>query len=54
MKALAHYVHSKGLKIGIYFSPGEKSCGGLTGSEGHEQLDADRFAAWGMDYAQVS
>ena len=50
MKALADYVHSRGLKIGIYSSPGEKSCGGFAGGKGHEQQDADTFAAWGMDY----
>ncbi len=37
MKALASYVHGKGLKIGIYSTPGEKSCDGLTGGKGHEQ-----------------
>jgi len=50
MKALADYVHSKGLKIGIYSSPGPKSCGGYTGSYGHEEQDAQTYAAWGMDY----
>jgi alpha-galactosidase len=50
MKALAAYVHSKGVKIGIYSTPGEKSCDGMTGGKGHEQQDADTFAAWGIDY----
>jgi alpha-galactosidase len=50
MKALAEYVHSKGLKIGIYSSPGPKTCGGYTGSYGHEEQDAQTFADWGMDY----
>ena len=50
MKALADYVHSKGLKIGIYSSPGPKSCGGFEGSYGHEEQDAKLFASWGMDY----
>jgi alpha-galactosidase len=50
MKALAAYVHSKGLKIGIYSSPGPKTCAGYTGSYGHEQQDADTYAAWGFDY----
>jgi alpha-galactosidase len=50
MKALAVYVHSKGLKIGIYSSPGPRTCGGFEGSYGHEELDAETFAAWGMDY----
>lgn len=50
MKALADYVHSKGLKFGIYSSPGEKTCGGYTGSFGHEAQDARLFANWGVDY----
>jgi alpha-galactosidase len=50
MKALADYVHSKGLKIGIYSSPGPKTCGGFEGSLGHEEQDAQTYAAWGMDY----
>jgi alpha-galactosidase len=50
MKALAEYVHSKGLKIGIYSSPGPDVCGGYTGSMGHEEEDAQTFADWGYDY----
>ncbi|MGH9351030.1 MAG: glycoside hydrolase family 27 protein [Terriglobia bacterium] len=50
MKALADYVHSKGLKIGIYSSPGPKTCAGYTGSYGHEEQDARTYAAWGFDY----
>ena len=50
MKALADYVHSKGLKLGIYSSPGPKTCGGYEGSYGHEQQDATTFANWGFDY----
>ena len=50
MKALAGYVHSKGLKMGIYSSPGPKTCGGYTGSYQHEQQDADTYASWGVDY----
>ncbi len=50
MKALADYVHSKGLKIGIYSSPGPKTCAGYEGSFGHEELDAKTWAAWGFDY----
>ena len=49
MKALADYVHSKGLKLGIYSSPGPKTCAGYEGSYQHEQLDADTFAEWGID-----
>ena len=50
MKALADYVHSKGLKLGIYSSPGPRTCGSYPGSYGHEKQDADTFAAWGIDY----
>jgi len=50
MKALAEYVHSKGLKIGIYSSPGPKTCGGYEGSLGHEAQDAQLYAQWGIDY----
>jgi alpha-galactosidase len=50
MKALADYVHSKGLKLGIYSSPGAKTCAGYAGSLGHEQQDADTYAKWGIDY----
>ncbi|HET8612362.1 MAG TPA: glycoside hydrolase family 27 protein [Sphingomonas sp.] len=50
MKALADYVHSRGLKLGIYSSPGPKTCAGYTGSYGHVMQDARTFAAWGIDY----
>ena len=50
MKALADYVHSKGLKLGIYSSPGAKTCAGFEGSLGHEEQDAKTYAAWGIDY----
>jgi len=50
MKALADYVHSKGLKLGIYSSPGPKTCAGYAGSYGHEEQDAQTYAAWGIDY----
>jgi alpha-galactosidase len=50
MKALADYVHSKGLKLGIYSSPGPKTCAGYEGSLGHEQQDAQLYASWGIDY----
>ena len=50
MKALADYVHSKGLKIGIYSGPGTKTCGGYPASLGHEEQDAKMYAAWGIDY----
>ncbi|NDV83167.1 glycoside hydrolase family 27 protein [Bacteroides sp. 51] len=50
MKALADYVHSKGLKIGIYSDAGRKTCGGRPGSFGHEYQDALQYAKWGIDY----
>ena len=50
MKALADYVHAKGLKLGIYSSPGPKTCGGFEGSYGHEEQDANTYANWGVDY----
>jgi alpha-galactosidase len=50
MKALADYVHSKGLKLGIYSSPGPRTCASYPGSYGHEEQDAKTFAAWGIDY----
>jgi alpha-galactosidase len=50
MKALADYVHGKGLKLGIYSSPGPKTCAGFEGSLGHEEQDARTYAQWGIDY----
>jgi alpha-galactosidase len=50
MKALADYVHSKGLKLGIYSSPGPRTCAGYEGSYGHEEIDARTWAMWGIDY----
>src|ERR1700712_5659220 len=50
MKALSDYVHSKGLKLGIYSSPGFETCAHFEGSLGHEQQDADLYASWGIDY----
>ncbi|HLW78813.1 MAG TPA: glycoside hydrolase family 27 protein [Terriglobia bacterium] len=50
MKALGDYIHSKGLKFGIYSSPGPKTCAGYEGSYGHEVDDAKQYAAWGVDY----
>jgi alpha-galactosidase len=52
MKALADYVHSKGLKLGIYSSPGPNTCAGYEGSFGHEAQDAKTWAAWGIDYVK--
>ena len=50
MKALADYVHGKGVKIGIYSSPGPRTCGGFEGSYGHESQDAQMYAGWDIDY----
>jgi alpha-galactosidase len=50
MKALTDYIHAKGLKFGIYSSPGPKTCGGFEGSYQHEDQDAQSYAAWGVDY----
>ena len=50
IKALADYVHAKGLKLGIYSDAGEKTCGGHPGSQGHEYQDAITYASWGIDY----
>jgi alpha-galactosidase len=50
MKALADYVHSKGLKIGIYSSPGPTTCARYEGSYQHEAQDAKTYAAWGIDF----
>ena len=50
MKALADYVHGLGLKIGIYSSPGPRTCGGYLGSWQHEVQDAVSYNTWGIDY----
>ena len=50
IKALADYVHSKGLKFGLYSDAGYKTCGGFPGSRGYEYQDARQYAAWGVDY----
>jgi alpha-galactosidase len=50
MKGLADYIHSLGLKFGIYSSPGPLTCGGYTASYQHEQQDAATYAGWGVDY----
>ncbi|MEO7690232.1 MAG: glycoside hydrolase family 27 protein [Sphingomonas sp.] len=50
MKALGDYIHSKGLKFGIYSDAGMKTCGGHPGSQGHEYQDAITYARWGVDY----
>jgi alpha-galactosidase len=50
IKRLSDYVHAKGLRLGIYSSPGPKTCAGYEGSLGHEELDAQTYARWGIDY----
>jgi alpha-galactosidase len=50
IKALADYVHSLGLKFGIYSDAGSKTCAGRPGGLGHEYQDAIQYAAWGVDY----
>jgi alpha-galactosidase len=50
IKALADYVHSKGLKLGIYSDAGTMTCGDRPGSFGYEEKDAKLFAEWGVDY----
>ena len=50
IKALADYVHSKGLKLGIYSDVGYKTCGGRPASRDHEFQDAKSYASWGVDY----
>ena len=50
MKGLADYVHSRGLKLGIYSSPGPQTCAKFPASYGHEQQDANTYARWGIDY----
>lgn len=50
IKALADYIHQKGLKFGIYSDAGYLTCGGFPGSRGYEYQDARQYAAWGVDY----
>lgn len=50
MKALADYIHSKGLKFGLYSDAGWTTCAGRPGSRGYEFQDAQRYAEWGVDY----
>jgi len=50
MKEMCNYIHSLGLKVGIYSSPGPKTCGGYEGSYTFEEKDAQHYAEWGIDY----
>jgi len=49
MKSMTDYIHGKGLKAGIYSTPGEQTCQRWAGSYGHERADADMYAKWGFD-----
>jgi len=53
MKALGDYMHSKGVKFGTYSDEGTKTCGGFPGTKGHEKVDAETFASWGVDYLKL-
>jgi alpha-galactosidase len=50
IKALADYIHAKGLKFGLYSDAGTKTCAGRPGSQGHEYQDALQYARWDVDY----
>jgi alpha-galactosidase len=50
MRALADYVHARGLQFGLYSDAGRTTCGGRPGSQGHEYQDAATYAEWGVDY----
>ena len=53
MKDIGDYIHSKGLKFGIYEDRAYRTCQSLPGSHGHEQIDMATFAAWGVDYIKL-
>ncbi len=53
IKPVADYVHSKGLKFGIYTDAGRRTCEGRPGSYGYEDLDAKSYAQWGVDYVKI-
>ena len=53
MKAIGDYIHSKGLKYGIYQDRGKMTCQQLPGSFGHERIDMETFAQWGVDYIKM-
>lgn len=53
IKYVADYIHSKGLKFGIYTDMGTKTCGGLPGSLGYEKIDAQTYADWGVDFIKA-
>ncbi|MBE0534807.1 MAG: NPCBM/NEW2 domain-containing protein [Phycisphaerae bacterium] len=53
MKAIGEYIHSKGLKFGLYEDRGKLTCQQLPGSLGYEQIDMETFAEWGVDYIKM-
>jgi len=53
LKALGDYIHKQGLKFGLYLDAGVKTCGGFAGSYGHEELHAQQFADWGVDFIKI-
>jgi alpha-galactosidase len=53
MKSLGDYIHSKGLKFGLYTSVGRQTCEGSPGSYGYEKQDMEKFAEWGVDYVKI-
>ena len=50
IKGLADWLHANGLKMGIYSSPGDRTCGGYLGTLDHEKQDAETWNSWGVDY----
>ena len=50
IKGMVDYIHSKGLKAGLYTSPGPWTCAGYVGTHEHERIDAEKFAEWGFDF----
>jgi len=50
LRGLGDYLHSRGLLFGLYSDAGSKTCEGFPGSMGYEQLDAQTYAEWGVDY----
>jgi len=53
MKALGDYMHSRGVRFGTYSDEGTLTCEHRPGSKGHEKIDADTFASWGVDYLKL-
>ncbi len=53
MKALADFIHERGLKFGVYTDAGPKTCAGFEGSRSHEAIDAHTYSEWDVDYVKV-